>query len=62
VRPLRTFETVEIETPASAAIPVSVLRPGSRRIGNSFQKKSGPFEKSGGPESPSKPEEHKKSR
>jgi hypothetical protein len=54
VRPLRTFETVEIETPASAAIPVSVLRPGSRRIANSFRE-PGPFEKSAEPESPSKP-------
>ena len=38
VRPLSTLDTVETETPASAAMPVSVLRPGSRAITHSFRK------------------------
>src|ERR1700760_4897353 len=42
VRPLSTLDTVETETPAWAAIPVSVLRPASRRITQSFRKTDGP--------------------
>jgi hypothetical protein len=35
---LSTLDTVETETPASAAIPVRVLRPASRAITYSFRK------------------------